>query len=183
MIVLFGLIMAGCVYGPAKVTGGGFIDPVQNATKANFGFNVDGCEAYEICDGVWGNIGGHFNYLDRETNYVSRRGEKGGVKMNGEVVGAFECLKAREECRRCYQDDDGVEASYMFEVHYRSTNPFWGKGETGTAVVCAIDFGEGANALHPDFMTIKVESGPYARYRNHGPIQGNIQAHPCEDEI
>jgi hypothetical protein len=171
------VVMVGCSPwgGPGKVTGGGWIEAGDaGSEKANFGFNASSCEAYEVCDGVYAGFTGNFNFNDMTDPLTYA----GGVKMNGKVTGAVECLKAKEDCKYCFEDS--TDGDYMIEVSYRSTNPLM-RG-TGKALVCVRDNGEGFNATDSDSIWIKVKSGPFDGYRSSGAVQGNIQAHTCDEE-
>jgi len=175
-IALMAILGVVSLYGcgvPGKVTGGGFIENCDGS-KSNFGFNASSCEGY---------IKGHFNYIDKNAgDYL------GGVKMNGTVIDAAECVdpdicKTKIECVYCkmlmkkYNEYDS-ERVYQVTVNYRSTNPkFPGEGE---AIACVVDNGEGINASASDLAAIKVTSGPFEGYFNAGPVQGNIQAHDCD---
>ena len=174
-IALLAILGIAGLYGcgvPGKVTGGGFLENCDGS-KANFGFNASSCDGY---------ITGQFNYIDINAPFGD------GVKMNGKVVDAAECVdpdlcNSTIECGYCkslmkgYNGD--LERVYQVTVDYRSTNPrYRGKGK---AIACVADNGEGINAVAPDLAAIKVTSGPYKGYFNAGPIQGNIQAHDCDD--
>ena len=176
-VVLAGAIITGCE--PGLATGGGWVLEEATGKKlANFGFNVDACEVYECEDGSWAGVEGSFNYVDRKSDFV----EKGGVKMNGEVLVGWECTSDNSfayPCNLCY--DDGDLASYLFEVYYRSTNPF--EPGYGKAWVCAKDFGEGVNRVDDlDWIAVKVTTGPFDGYELRGDVQGNIRAHVCVEE-
>lgn len=182
-VALLGL--SGCAV-PGKVTGGGWMlsqacDDNGNCDrcgKANFGFNADSCD--DSCSVV-----GHFNYHDKNAPDYA---DDGGVKMNGVVIEAAECVEfsldtsfACSYCLDNYYDNDGDNygAVYAVKVRYTSTNPKI-RG-IGYAVGCVIDNGEGVNATEADMAVFEVLTGPYAGYKNSGEVHGNIQAHECED--
>lgn len=176
--VALGLLVVGCSTGPGplpgpgspfspvKMTGGGWLPSAAGLpAKANFGFNASHCTPTSFS--------GHFNYHDKHApNY-----QPGGVKMNGAVVSATQCIGA--DCPSgCPKD------SFEAVVEYRSTNPrFPG---TGTARACVEDNGEGSHA-QSDRALITVVDGPFAPpppstlppYSNRGDVQGNIQFHTC----
>ena len=167
------LVFSGCQGIPGKVTGGGKIINECGEATANFGFNADSC------DSECGELVGHFNYVDKGAD----------VKMNGYVVGAEECpggidlADPSPICTACYDLSSlyGFDGTvYGVEVVYRNTNPKV-EGEGGIAYGCVVDNGEGANADDADMTFICVEDGPYAGYKNLGKVQGNIQAHECDD--
>jgi hypothetical protein len=194
LIVIFiglALIFSGCAK-PGAVTGGGWM-PSQACpgdlcgddecdSKANFGFNASTCDSEPGCGSY--SIVGHFNYIDRDAV-----GYDGGVKMNGFVVEAAECVDfypgAEVECSFCKEavyDEYGCpdcERVYYVKVNYRSTNPRY-RG-TGVAIACVADNGEGINAITADMAFVKAIEGPFDGYYNYGPVQGNIQAHECDD--
>lgn len=179
IITLFCIAMLGGLTGcgvPGKVTGGGWIPSSgDDSKKANFGFNGNSCD---------GLANGHFNFHDKYAD-----GFKGGVKMNGEVMEAYECVgDILIDNPGCYVGTfpDALDFTcyalgfpyYEIRVEYRSTNPRH-RGE-GMAIACIRDNGEGANATSSDEAYISVLSGPYVDYKNSGPVQGNIQSHPCD---
>jgi hypothetical protein len=199
LVILVSVVgLSGCAK-PGKVTGGGWIasqacldleddapdlvirgencngDDDSCGLKANFGFNADSCD-----DGC--SITGHFNYHDK---YAPDYADCGGVKMNGVVIEAGECVPLsydfEDECLLCNDYADSLPDSgtvYTVTVLYRSTNPKF-RGE-GRAIACVVDNGEGVNA-EEDMAAILVKSGPYVGYYNYGKVQGNIQAHECGD--
>ena len=180
----FALVFSGCGV-PGKVTGGGYIPSVacydyENCDecnlKANFGFNANSC------DDNW-EVSGHFNYVDMDA-------KDGGVKMNGIVVEVAECERFDSNddsdlnfaCGICKDELNGgneAENFYAAKVKYRSTNPK-DRGE-GYAVACVSDNGEGFNAESADIAAFYVLTGPFQGYMNAGRVQGNIQAHECEE--
>lgn len=126
--------------------------------KANFGFNAAHCTETTFS--------GHFNYHDKHAPNF----QPGGVKMNGAVVSATQCV-GHACASGCPQD------SFEAVVEYRSTNPrFPG---SGTARACVADNGEGSKAESEDRALITVVDGPFAAYSNQGDVQGNIQFHTC----
>ena len=166
------------------MTGGGWIpssafNGENGQYKANFGFVADSCNGDDY-------IKGHFNYIDMKANPDRW---PGGVKMNGEIIGAAKCFYCDEqgcdvypECGYCYEVLGQEETNYpVYEVQvfYSSTNPKM-RGE-GFAFACVKDNGEGSNAEFADWAIIKVESGPFNHYYNKGPVQGNIQSHECKE--
>lgn len=128
---------------------------------------------------------GHFNYHDKDAVGYA---EDGGVKMNGYIIDAAECVDwntgVELDCLTCkgvyYNNGEpDLERVYYVRVHYNSTNPrFRGDGE---AIACVADKGEGINAEDLDMVFVAVNSGPYCGYSNQGYVQGNIQAHECDD--
>jgi hypothetical protein len=157
-------MVAGCAL-PAKVTGGGTL-PGKVAGKANLGFNG------ELCSG---SVVGQFTYADG----------KSGVKMNGDVVQAVECLDYEDQttdpapafCAATCLPAVGLPA-YGFEVNYRSTDPE--QPGSGHAIACVVDNGQGLKATAADEVVLVVVSGPFAGYHNKGPMQGNIKSHGCD---
>ncbi len=94
-----------------------------------------------------------------------------------EVLGDQDCLNSVPACN-----------VYVVKVDYRSTNP--AVPGTGTAFACVLDRGEGANAATTDEVGLLAAlDGPYApsglfgagAYVNAGFVQGNIQAHSCDE--
>ena len=157
----------GMPFSPVKMTGGGWMPSAAGLpAKANFGFNAAHCTPTSFS--------GHFNYHDKH----ARGFQPGGVKMNGTVVSATQCIGA--PCSSgCPQD------SFEAVVEYRSTNPRFPGG--GTARACVADNGEGAHAPSADRARIVVVDGPFAppapsplpAYSHQGEVQGNIQFHTC----
>ena len=168
--VALGVAIAGCSSGgprpgpgsqfvPVKISGGGWIPSVMGLpAKANFGFNAAHCTATTFS--------GNFNYHDKH----ARDFQPGGVKMNGAVVDATQCVDG--PCASgCPKD------SFEAVVEYRSTNPrFPGNG---TARACVADNGEGSKAESDDRALITVVDGIYAGYSNQGDVHGNIQLQGC----
>jgi hypothetical protein len=166
-----GLPGGGTEFKPVKMTGGGWMPSAAPfPAKANFGFNAAHC--------TQDTLSGHFNYHDKHAPNF----QPGGVKMNGTVVTARECVDATtcsEGCR---------VGSFEAVVQYRSTNPRF--AGTGEARACLEDNGEG-HASSPDHAVVRVVDGPYApqpspaqpvpppAYANQGQVQGNIQFHIC----
>jgi hypothetical protein len=165
--VLVGL-MSGCAQ-LGKVTGGGWMESASGSGKANFGFNANSCDAYELED-EWVDVRGRFNYHDKNAD----------IKMNGKVVSVMECLAPAENLLDAPLCDVFCIGGYVVEVDYRSTLTT-NKG-SGSARVCVWDNGEGANATASDFAKFEALTGPFAGYMNSGPVQGNIKAHECEEE-
>ncbi|HET6469975.1 MAG TPA: hypothetical protein VFG43_16495 [Geminicoccaceae bacterium] len=157
-------MISGCAL-PAKVTGGGTL-PGKVAGKANLGFNGESCS---------GSVVGQFTYADT----------KSGVKMNGDVVEAVECLDYEDQstdvapafCAATCLPAVGLPA-YGFEVNYRSTNPK--QPGSGQAIACVVDNGQGVKATSADEVVLVVVTGPFAGYLNQGPIKGNIKSHGCD---
>jgi hypothetical protein len=194
-ILVSGIVgLSGCAQ-PGKVTGGGWISSAAwDGSKANFGFNGDSCDSWlegEGKDTVWYGVDGHFNFHDMHVKELShhRYIPKQGVKLNGTVTGVALCDDSRTDdlvCGKCgaYKhnryDYTGEEGAYKVSFNYRSTNPF-APGE-GAGEACVIDNGEGANAEKADYAYVLITSGPYYDYENEGEVQGNIQAHPCNND-
>jgi hypothetical protein len=168
------VVISGCAT-RGEVTGGGWISNYRaDGTTSNFGFNASSCDATKVSHFEYAGITGHFNYVD-QTAYHPDDYPEGGVKMNGKIIEAVECVHEGELHSKC----DGCEGGYGLKLAYRSTNPRE-KG-TGLAKICVYDNGEGANAAGADTVKIRVISGPFDGYYNAGDVQGNIQAHECEE--
>jgi hypothetical protein len=196
-------LLTGCGL-PAKITGGGSLPSAEGGNaKAHFGFNAQDCGDEGLPETEF-NGTGQFNYNDKAA----------GVKFHAEVLEANQCRGFTEDgddlglaCNICADllagaaviepIDDFERATLYLEdnefkgiaLNYRSTNPK-NRGE-GNAVVCAADWGEGANAEGANgFMFVGVLSGPYDGYLNipadsEGQpigVQGNIQMHSCPGE-
>jgi hypothetical protein len=99
--------------------------------------------------------------------------------MNGDILEAYECDEQASGTQGCYCDDLFEVPWHEIRVHYRSTDPKY-PGE-GKAIICMRDNGEGKKAVLADTIRIEVTSGPYMGYINMGSVQGNIQAHECEE--
>jgi hypothetical protein len=135
--------------------------------RAHLAFNADSCEGLDYARG-------HFNYRDKYASDFPR-----GVKMNGDILEAYECDEQASGTQGCYCDDLFEVPWHEIRVHYRSTDPKY-PGE-GKAIICMRDNGEGKKAVLADTIRIEVTSGPYMGYINMGSVQGNIQAHECEE--
>jgi hypothetical protein len=156
-----------------KVTGGGWVESASGGKLASFGFNADSC----INDG---NGLGRFNFHDKNA----------GVKMNGHITGAWECVEDGPglgglDCKYAGSSLNLDAPSYEFSLLYRSTNPKNPGTGLAEARVSVKDNGEGARAakknLDKDFFSIEVTGGPYAGYTLDGFVRGNIQAHACAE--
>jgi hypothetical protein len=164
------LTLTGClVTVPGKITGGGWIPSISGMEKekASFGFNANSCEGLSYAEG-------HFNFRDKYADFP------GGVKMNGEILEAYECEEQESGTSTCYCDGIFEPPWHEISVYYRSTNPKR-RGE-GEAIICIKDNGEGENAVLADTAFAEVLSGPYVGYKNIGFVQGNVQSHECEEE-
>ena len=76
------------------------------------------------------------------------------------------------------------------EFKYSTQNPEHRRGgcesKKQEGIICATDNGEGfpgGQADAPDFIGIKFEKGVYKNYKNCGPVQGNVQADVCYDNL
>jgi hypothetical protein len=100
------------------------------------------------------------------------------------------CAELHNQCKDRF--DECPEFALAAKFAYRSQNPKdypncksgWLLKQQG--IFCAVDNGEGypgGNAEEPDFVAIKILSGPYTKkgpYTNCGPVSGNVQEHECE---
>jgi hypothetical protein len=179
-----GTSSSGPVSLPGFVTGGGWIGSADEVPghHANFGFNGEQCDLNNPPTG-------HFNFHD-----MSAPGYPGGVKINGTLADATLCetdtsaspgaVEATQACQFCATLSNLVpqgvtpQGVYGLDVNYRSTNPRY--PGVGAAIVCVADDGEGFNAAASDGAAISITTGPFTEYTNQGPVQGNVQAHPCD---
>lgn len=146
-----------------RVTGGGQLRGANG--RATVAFTGNGCDSNKIK--------GQVQYRDHNSN----------VKFHGTVVTASHCVRIGD-CPTCdplfiaFGYGFTQESDFEIVANYRSTNPAV-KG-TGKVTFCVSDRGEGAGAT--DIGIVSVENGPFAGYQNHGPVQGNVQEHECEEE-
>jgi len=168
VVVLFILTLTACNVEDGKVTGGGNMLSVSDGGRAILGFNADSCGG--------GDVTGKFNFHDS-----GFKGAAGGLKMMGAVTGVDKCVEQGDGRRNAscsssfYHSAEGCQEGYVVSMDYRSTNP---KAlGTGVAVACLMDNGKKG----VDGLWVKVKSGPFEGYYNHGKMKGNIQSHKCED--
>lgn len=161
-----------CKLVPGIFSGGGTIPNTSSQNgKSTFGFTVD------TCNDTTPNLS--VNYVGHDgTSLIST----GDVFTAGQCVNGFNSAGALcLACNALIPDDPGSNPTgptYAagFEYVSRSAGSM---GQTGTAVACFQDNGQGANAPAPDFAGIVVTSGPFTGYAKSGPVSGNVQSQPC----
>ena len=171
MVSLAGLYA--CNAQPGFVTGGGWLPSADRVSgdKANFGFNAQQCDLSQPGTG-------HFNYNDHHASGFQPL----GVDINGSILDVGLCVPPfngstiTTACTVCESIFGNTSNLYGIDESYTSKNPNF-RG-TGTAVVCAIDNGEGFHAKD-DEIAVVIGSGPFTGYSNVGQSEGNIQAQLC----
>lgn len=178
-------LLSACVMEPGKYTGGGTINSLGGAGRAQVAFTADSCNP----DKIKGNV----IYNDKTAIEYQN---VGGVSFRGNVVEAGLCtadmdltpgpdgnidlsgactdqsqLGGQRQCKT---------GQFAIVVDYTSTSP--GAPGTGRAVVCSQSAGAGAGGeLHAMILPVSVLSGPFQGYVNDGTLVGNAQYQACKD--
>ncbi|HWU71361.1 MAG TPA: hypothetical protein VN017_08410 [Pseudoxanthomonas sp.] len=184
-------LLSGCVMEPGRYTGGGTINSLGGAGRAQISFNADGCDPK--------NVKGNVHYND---NTAIEYQDIGGVKFKATVTTAGLCTTqaastAAQILRGDYGNVPGCNTAYqplrtrnpldeqcspgqiaiMFD--YASSNPK--APGNGTGLFCAAAAGAGAGGnLHGYILPVILKTGPYAGYRNGGSLVGNVMPHSCD---
>lgn len=173
-IAILALAMFGCSSADlalrAKMNGEGWMPSTStvHSDKATFHFSAEKQGAKSVL--------GHFTFEDKHSSGFPT----GGVKMNGTIVDAGECVQDEngqflvDACQQC-----GPDFGYAIEVEYESTNP--GYPGPGSAFACFKNNAEGTDAAVKALGALVITKGPYTDYSNHGPVKGSIHFHNYED--
>jgi hypothetical protein len=179
-------LLSACVMEPGKYTGGGTINSLGGAGRAQVAFTADSCNP----DKIKGNV----IYNDKTAIEYQN---VGGVSFRGSVVEAGMCTDAIDLAQTnpdgSYKLDGACTdqsqlggqrqcktGQFAIVVDYTSTSP--GAPGTGRAVVCSQSAGPGAGGdLHAAVFPISVLTGPFQGYVNDGTLVGNAQYQACKD--
>lgn len=192
-VLLLGAIglLSACTMEPGRYTGGGTINSLGGAGRAQISFTADGCDAK--------NVKGNLHYND---NTAIEYQDIGGVKFKATVTSAGLCTNKQAAttnqivagdygnfpgCRTQYLplrtlnplDEECGPGQIAVLFDYASSNPR--VPGNGNGLFCAAAAGPGAGGkLHGYILPIILKSGPYAGYRNSGSLVGNVMPHSCD---
>jgi len=173
-------LLSACVVEPGKYTGGGTINSLGGAGRAQVAFTADSCNP----DKIKGNL----IYNDKTAIEYQN---VGGVSFRGNVVKAGVCgsdvdLLTPATDSGCF-DQSQVggprqckPGQFAILFDYTSTSP--GAPGSGRALACSQTAGPGAGGdLHATIFPITVLTGPFQGYINDGTLVGNAQYQACKD--
>jgi len=185
-------VLSGCQVEPGRYTGGGTINSLGGAGRAQISFNADGCDTE--------NVKGNLHYSDKTAIEYQTIG---GVSFRGKVTAAGLCTAkdtGRPHVPGDWGGDPGCNSQYatldenlqenpldaecnpgqvavLFD--YTSSNP--NAPGAGTGLLCAATAGAGAGgSLHAFVLPIILKTGPYMGYINGGSLIGNAMPHACD---
>ena len=180
-------LLSACVSEPARYTGGGTINSLGGAGRAQVSFTANGCDPK--------NVKGNVHYNDHTAIEYQ---DIGGVNFKAKVVNAGMCTYERTgrpiQLPDDFGGDPGCNTQYPAEVDpllaecdagqafalfdYTSTNPK--APGAGKGLICVVTAGAGAGgSLHAIVSPIMIKTGPYKGYINRGSLVGNAMMHSC----